>query len=292
MGTVTTTSGRRKDGCEFPAEIVLSPLRIDGELLICAGVRDETERKRLHVQLQASEHMASLGVLAAGVGHEIRSPLQVTAACLDFASLVARKLRAKFGDDPDMTELDETLADARDGASRIQSIVQDLKVFSRLDVEPSLPTPVNLASLLGSCLRMARAEIRDRARIVPSIGDLPLVHGSAMRLGQVFLNLLRNAAHAIPEGSPSEHEIRVSARLVAPDHVMVEVADTGSGISPEIAPHVFKPFFTTKPAGVGTGLGLAICRQIVTEMGGTIDFESIVGKGTQFRVTLLVAVSP
>jgi CheY-like chemotaxis protein len=126
---------------------------------------------------------------------------------------------------------------------------------------------------------------------VREYGDLPPVHGSEARLAQVFLNLLINATHAIPEGDAQSHEIRVAARALPSGRVLVEVRDTGAGIPAHILGRIFDPFFTTKPPGVGTGLGLSICQRIITEMGGQIEVESSAGRGSTFRVTLASAHS-
>jgi CheY-like chemotaxis protein len=117
------------------------------------------------------------------------------------------------------------------------------------------------------------------------------VHASEARLGQVFLNLIVNAAQAIPEGQADQNEIRLVTRRGEGDHVVVEVIDTGPGISPDVLPRLFTPFFTTKPVGVGTGLGLSICRRLVSAIGGEITVETEVGKGTTFRVTLPATVA-
>ncbi len=115
------------------------------------------------------------------------------------------------------------------------------------------------------------------------------MRGSEGRLGQVFVNLLVNAAHAIPEGAPDAHVVRLSAARQTGGAVVVAVQDSGGGIPPEHLPRVFEPFFTTKPAGHGTGLGLWVCQNIVTALGGRIEVESAVGRGTTFRVTLPAA---
>jgi CheY-like chemotaxis protein len=117
-----------------------------------------------------------------------------------------------------------------------------------------------------------------------------MVEANEGRLGQVFLNLLVNAAQAIPEGGVDQHEIRVVTRP-HPEGVMIEVRDTGSGIAPDVLKRLFEPFFTTKPMGVGTGLGLPICQDIVTSFNGRIEVESKVGKGSTFRVILRAAIA-
>jgi CheY-like chemotaxis protein len=120
---------------------------------------------------------------------------------------------------------------------------------------------------------------------------VPPVNASESRLGQVFLNLLVNAAHAIPEGNSDTNTIRVTTSVEA-GRVVVSVADSGSGIPPEVQERLFTPFFTTKEPGVGTGLGLSICHQIVTALQGDISFESEIGKGSVFRVSLPAERAP
>jgi CheY-like chemotaxis protein len=139
---------------------------------------------------------------------------------------------------------------------------------------------------METCLRMAESELRHRARVLTRWGDAPAVDGNASRVGQLFLNLLINAAQAIPEGKVDEHQVRVTLDRAPSGHAIVEVSDTGGGIPPEIRGRIFDPFFTTKPVGQGTGLGLAICHRIVESMGGEIEVDSEVGRGTTFRVRL------
>ncbi len=177
-----------------------------------------------------------------------------------------------------------------EAAERVRQIVRDLRIFSRSDGEDALQ-PVDLHRVIESTLRMASNEVRHRARLVKALGDIPPVQGSESRLGQVLLNLVVNAAQAIPVGQAADNEIRISTALEGADRVVVEIADTGVGIPADKLDKVFDPFFTTKPAGVGTGLGLAICHRIITELGGEITVSSIVGKGTTFRVILRRAAS-
>jgi signal transduction histidine kinase len=133
---------------------------------------------------------------------------------------------------------------------------------------------------------MATHEIRYRARLVMESDGLPPVRGNAARLCQVFLNLLINAAHAIAPGQVERNEIKLLARAGADAHVTVEVSDTGCGIPAENLERIFRPFFTTKPAGVGSGLGLSVCQRIIVAHGGELTVESVVGRGTTFRVVL------
>ncbi|MCX5742246.1 MAG: response regulator [Proteobacteria bacterium] len=243
--------------------------------------RDITEQKQAEIQLVISDRMASVGTLAAGVAHEINNPLTSVITNLDLASDELARLAETITLPID---LEDEMRDARHGAERVREIVRDLKMFSRSEEERS--GPVDVDRVLDSTLRMAWNELRHRARIIKAYAkDLPQVHANESRLGQVFLNLLINAAHAIPEGNYLANEIRVTTELRG-EHVIISIADTGSGIAHEVRPRLFTPFFTTKPVGVGTGLGLAISLKIVTTLGGTITFDSEVGHGTAFHVSL------
>ena len=184
-------------------------------------------------------------------------------------------------------ELGRMLADASEGAARVSAIVRDLRALSR--PEDDQRGAVDVADALALSIRMATNEIRHRARIVMALDDeLPRVAANASRLGQVFLNLLVNAAHAIEPGRADSNEIRIRARTEA-EHVIVEIEDTGAGITPAVVERIFDPFFTTKPAGVGIGLGLAISHQIIRSIDGTISVTSTVGVGTTFRIRIPVA---
>jgi CheY-like chemotaxis protein len=224
--------------------------------------------------------MAALGQLAAGVAHELNSPLAYVTANIDFA---LGELAEREGVRDGAAETASALAQAREGAARLRQITRDLRVFSHNQVDHR--EPVDVHRVLDSALMMAGAEIRHRARLVKDLGALPTIDANEGRLGEVFLNLLVNAAQSLPDGAAEMNEIRVRTR-VAGANVKVEISDTGAGIAPEHLPHLFEPFFTTKPAGVGTGLGLSICQGIVTKMGGAIEVSSQVGLGSSFLVTL------
>ncbi|HEY3818631.1 MAG TPA: ATP-binding protein [Polyangiaceae bacterium] len=243
-------------------------------------VRDVTERHRLDEQLALADRMASIGTVAAGVAHEINNPLAYVKMNLEIAS----KKLAEAGDPAGVAEC---IRVATEGAERVRGIVSNLRTLSR--AEEHVLEAVDLRALLDSTLTLATSALTHKARVVRRDGAVPLALGTAGRLGQVFLNLILNAADAIPEGAQADHEVRVTTATGANGSAIVEIADTGSGIPREIAGRVFDPFFTTKPVGAGTGLGLAICHRIVTELGGEISFTSEVGKGTTFRVSLLPA---
>ncbi|HYX92860.1 MAG TPA: response regulator, partial [Myxococcaceae bacterium] len=265
------------------------------------------ERTKMQEQLLISDRMASVGTLAAGVAHEINNPLAVVMANLDSAAHDVSKLiqdivTPRSGDAvPEseaggnewiamrLREIEEPLRDARESADRVRHIVRDLKIFSRSEEETL--GAVDVRHVLESSVRMAWNEIRHRARLVKDYSDVPPVRANEARLGQVFLNLVVNAAQAMPEGRADKNEIRITTRQDGVNRVVVEVRDTGSGIPDSVLPRIFDPFYTTKPIGVGTGLGLAICHRIVTGFGGEISVESEVGKGSIFRTVLPVTQS-
>jgi two-component system, NtrC family, sensor kinase len=280
---------RRQDGRYVPMELSLARLSdFDGAPAMIGIMRDLGARKKLHAQQLMSDRLASLGTLAAGAAHEINNPLASLITNLNAAVNMLSSPPHEAGTvavETDRTDgVLECLRDANEAADRIRQVVGDLRLFSRIDQEQSVA--VDLCSTLDSSIRLVNTEIRHRARLVKDYVQSLVVHGTEVRLGQVFLNLLINAAQAIPEGRPDKHEIRISVRAQGSEHVVVEVEDTGVGIAPEIRARIFEPFFTTKATSKGTGLGLAICQKIVTEYGGHIDVQSEVGNGSVFRVTL------
>ncbi|MFL5355519.1 ATP-binding protein [Archangium sp.] len=237
-------------------------------------------------QLLVSDRLATLGRLAAGVGHEINNPLAYILSNLRY---VQEELDRTEGS-PSSTEREELLSaviEAYEGAERVRLIAQDLKVLSRQD--DATYGPVELLAVVRSAAKMAAHEIQPRARFVADCEDVPPVRGNGARLGQVLLNLLINAAHAIEPGQVEQNEIRVLARQSGPSRVTLEVRDTGCGIPSENLERIFEPFFTTKPVGVGTGLGLPVCRNIIEALSGELTVESQPGRGSTFRITLPVA---
>jgi len=240
--------------------------------------RGRAERTRMREQLEISERMASIGMLAAGIAHEVNNPLAAIVANLE---LVCFEIETLPRTTTAATVVDE-LRDAHAAAMQIRDIVADLALFSR-SARDAIST-VDVHRVLDSTLRIATNEIRHRARLVRRFSPVPTVEANESRLGQVFLNLVMNAAQAIPVGHADAHEICVSTSIGANGRVVVEFRDTGGGISPEIRGRLFMPFVTTKPPGVGAGLGLSICHRIVTALGGEITVESQVGLGSKFRV--------
>jgi signal transduction histidine kinase len=256
---------------------------IDREL---REVRFRAERTRMQEQLVMSERMVSLGTLAAGVAHEINNPLSALLANL---ALVFEGLAA-LPPGEEVSRVRGELEDVQEAATRIRDVARDLKTFSR---SPELGRELcDVQKVMESSLRMASNELRHRAKVVTTYRGSPQIVASESRLGQVFLNLLVNAAQAIEEGHAHENQVLVTIDRAETGAVLVEIADSGSGMAPEVMASLFTPFFTTKPPGIGTGLGLAICHRIVTELGGEIRVTSVVGRGTRFTLTLPAAQGP
>lgn len=270
----------RRDGTFVVVEIAALSTVFDGEPAVLAIARDVTARKEFESQLVMNDRLASLGRLAASVGHELNNPL---AYVLGNVGFMERELAQSSGVPKAFVDRFSTYVGVvREGASRMRDIVYDLKTLARADSDAS--GTIDLQHLLDVCVNMAEHELRPRARVVKDYRDRATVFGTEPRLGQVFLNLLVNAAQAIPQGHAEDNAVEVVVRLDGASAV-VEISDTGEGIPPAQVDRIFEPFFTTK-AGVGTGLGLSISHRIVTGAGGVISCEPRAAGGTTFRVTL------
>jgi PAS domain S-box-containing protein len=282
---------------ERPIEDSFSPIIDDhGKLLGSVIVfRDVSEARRLRERVALSDRMASLGTLAAGVAHEINNPLTYV---LGNASVVYRDLerlrlavtqrRESAGQLLEMVEksthaMAEALLEIQDGAERIRGIVVDLRSFSRPDAASHSG---DVRAALDWALRVTELELTARARLVKNLGEMAPVRASGAPLGQVFVNLLLNAAQAIEEGRARDEVVEVTTGTDAAGFVFVDVRDSGSGMTSDVQKRIFEPFFTTKPVGKGTGLGLSICHGIVKAAGGSIEVESTPGIGSRVRVRL------
>lgn len=243
--------------------------------------RDRTEAKKLQEQLWQTEKLASIGLLAGGVAHEINNPL---GGILVFAQMLLREVPKESPHFQDIVEIEAA-------AQRCKKIVQDLLEFARKessdgknDGEVSTFDAVEAAE---SALRFARVSLNaNTIEVKEEWGDGSFrVQGDRNRLMQVFLNLTQNAFQAMPDGGSLFLRSK-RGRQGLTRTVIFEVEDTGMGIPPENLKKIFDPFFTTKEPGEGTGLGLAICHTIIKEMKGSLDVDSVPGSGTIFRITL------
>jgi len=286
----------RDDGTVVPVQHSAAAMLRQGKLVgRVVTFLDVTERKRAEdalrksqSQLRMADRLATVGTLSAGVAHEINNPLAYTLANLSYV----RDALAHVKDGPPALDLEELRAstdEAIEGAERVRRIVKDMKTLSRMDDDRVAAVDVEAA--LDASINMAVHELRHRAQVVKDYGRVPLVRGNEGRLVQVFLNLLVNAAQAIPGNAPDRNEVRLATSIDDGGRVAVEISDTGVGIPEDVLPRIFDPFFTTKPVGVGTGLGLSICHSLITAMGGSIEVASKVSVGTRFLI-LLPAADP
>ncbi len=277
-------------------------------------LRTTQELEKRQVQLIHSERMASLGLIASGVAHEINNPLGYITSNLatltQYVSVFTQLLRlyqeleAALGPDrpPPTAELlarihalreqedleyllgdvDDLLNDSREGAQRVKEIIHNLRSFVREDSGRQQLVDVNKE--LAATLKLVWNELKYRCEVRCDYNEVPPVLGNPTQLNQVFTNLLLNAAQAIPERG----EIRITTAHEAGE-VLVHIADTGHGMTPEVLSKLFTPFFTTRPAGKGTGLGLSISQDIVTRHQGRIEVRSQPGEGSTFTIRLPVA---
>jgi two-component system cell cycle sensor histidine kinase/response regulator CckA len=260
----------------------------DRVVLAIIVFRDITGRRELEARLVQTERLAAIGTLAAGVAHEVNNPLAIVMTNIELALEAVRRAGA-MGSPSACEEIDAMLADARVGAERIRRVVSSLGTFAtRADDQRAV---VDVRNVLDTAIGLTFNQIRHRAKLEKVYGDVPLVEVDEAELGRVFVNLLINAAHALPETAAAGNEISVVTSTDRAGRAVIEICDTGLGIPPDVLPRIFDPFFTTKDVGEGAGLGLSICRNIVLAMGGDIVVESQMGVGTTSRVVLPPSVS-
>jgi len=250
-------------------------------------------------RLVQSEKLASLGELAAGVAHEINNPVGYVSSNLTtlqkYLAVYEKVLDAPATDPAEMAalkkklnyafirdDLQSLLKETQEGVGRVKAIIQDLKDYARTNAATHYVAS-DLQVGLKSTLNIARNQLKDRADVRLTLGDLPLVECAPSQIDQVFLNLIVNAAQAMPAGKMGVIDIRTACNH---EQVWIEVQDNGPGIAPEILKKIFDPFFTTKDPGTGTGLGLSVSQNIIQQHGGTLTVDSTVGVGTTFKITL------
>jgi signal transduction histidine kinase len=259
-----------------------------------------SEQVRVDARMAETERLVALGKLAAEATHEMSNPLgsvvanvaaieQLVHRMKDIVHELPRDLdrpieadlvaegRATVGD------MQETVRDIQVGTERMTRALNELR-GSRPEDHPF--GPVDIQAVIEGAIALTAHEIRTRACLITEIpGAPPAVRGNEFRLGQLFSNLLLNAAHAIPRGNPDGNRIRIAV-VAGRQTLVVEISDSGHGMLPEVQARVFEPFFTTTKAAGGTGLGLPICKAIVQEHLGAIEVASEPGQGSAFRVTL------
>jgi signal transduction histidine kinase len=261
------------------------------------NVRDVTDARDDELRRLQAEKLASIGMLAAGVAHEINNPAAFVLGNIESLGAHLRMVQEKIeGIDPGVRanigellfEATAILQESKEGMARIHRIVRDLSSFAHVDDDKGTLVTVNAA--VESTLTMLRNELRHRATVHKELSAARAVRGSPARLAQVFLNVIINAAQALVEPDPQTSRIVVRTYDQG-DDVVFEVTDNGPGIAPDVLPRIFDSFFTTKPRGVGTGLGLPISQGIVRDLGGEITVESQLDRGTTFRVRLPAAAA-
>lgn len=296
---------------------VLAGARLDRVILVITDVTEALARnlaeRQLEAELRQAQKLEAVGQIAAGIAHEINTPIQYigdgtrfakdafasVAAVLrlhqETASALSAEARERLSTAEEAADLAYILAEVPkaqaqvlEGVQRVSTLVRAMKEFAHPDQKEMVPTDLNRA--LTATLEISRNEYKYVADLETDLGSIPMVSCHAGDLNQVFLNVIVNAAHAIGDvvkGTPGRGKIRISTRSEGGD-VVVSIADTGGGIPWEIRDKVFEPFFTTKPTGKGTGQGLAIARSVVKNHGGHLTFESEVGAGTTFFIRLPV----
>lgn len=276
----TTIGVEQRDGSIRWAVFTAAPLPsggVPGAVVTFVDITDrmaqEQARRSLQERLQLSDRLASIGALAAGIGHEINNPLTYVIANLE-------RIEATLGEAHEMTP---AVQSATEGAQRVARIVADLGRFTRIPRGES--GPFDVAEAVQAAIAMSRAEFRHRAEVRFEADDVPLALGHGDHAVQVFLNLLVNAAQAIEPGNASSNSVTV--RLTMRDgRIALAFIDTGAGMSPQTLKLADQAFFTTKAPGDGTGLGLAISRELLSAMGGDLELSSEVGMGTTATVWL------
>jgi PAS domain S-box-containing protein len=307
---------RTKDGRIVDVEVRWGRLDFGDRRTSLVSVHDITEKKRLELELRHSQKLEAVGTLAAGIAHEINTPIQFVGDNTHFLNesfSALLKLHAKYQkiyddsagaalpelrrelrqaeEEADLAylfeEVPKALKQTMGGVEHVARIVRAMKEFAHPDTESKTACDIN--SALESVLVVARSEFKFVADVETNFGDIPLVVCQISEINQVFLNLLVNAAHAISDFVKGT-ELRglIKVRTQKDDgHVLVAVEDTGGGIPLTIRDRIFEPFFTTKEVGRGTGQGLAISRSVVVDKhGGALYFETELGRGTTFYVRL------
>jgi PAS domain S-box-containing protein len=303
------------DGSTVWATVTVSTVRgAEGEPLWNISVqRDITAQRELEVSLRHAQKLEAVGRLAAGVAHEINTPLQFVGDNLDFLKTSVTALLevydrvrslvpaaqseevARIEEDHDLEFLRQEAAQATSssvrGVEHVAHIVRAMKVLAHHD-DSTAPALVDINGMLDSVVMLARSETKYVADVSLELGDVPRVMGFANDLSQVFLNLVVNAAHAVGDnqkGTRRRGKIEIRSAQESAAHVIVTIADSGCGIPEAIRSRVFEPFFTTKEVGRGTGQGLSLARAIVVDKHcGELTFDSELGRGTTFVVRLRV----
>ncbi len=252
-------------------------------------LHDVTAQRRRDEQLALTDRLSSLGTLVASVAHEINNPLAYTLGNVALAVGELQRIAQDVADPLQRIALEQVilgLREAEEGAGRVANTVKELRVFGRM--EERSRRLVDPRACVDWALRLTGNQLQHQARLLTDLRQVPSVKANELKLSQVVVNLLTNAAQALT-GDREDNEVRVTTWTDETGAAVLEVEDNGHGMTEDVRRSVFEPFFTTKAAGHGTGLGLSICRSIIESFGGEISVESEPGKGSRFRVTLPAA---
>lgn len=316
IGKPVELHGRRKDGTEFPLEIALTAINADSDnpnsIQFLGAIRDLTERNRMRSVLVQNEKLASIGMLSAGVAHEINNPLAFIGNNLavlerdlkgvmellnryeetrpEVALAIPQQMKKieEIEENIDLPyikdNLNRLITRTREGVDRVARIVQSLRGLAHTG-KPQRQV-ASIPDLIDNSLEMLRNRLKRRnIHVETNYNAQPVVSCVPSQISQVLLNLLVNATQAIEENQIDEGVIKIRVERQG-EEMLIEISDNGCGIDTEYLGQIFDPFFTTKEVGEGTGLGLSISHNIITGHGGRIIVDSNTGKGTTFRIYL------